>query len=91
MVDTPSIIMVPPNLQQIDFNQIRQNTVASVEPLVMDLLEIWVEIHNRATTLSMKDVPKYAQSLLQTYTLPLFDRNKESGIFQKYDAFQGEL
>ncbi|MHA2096259.1 MAG: hypothetical protein ACW98F_16690, partial [Candidatus Hodarchaeales archaeon] len=87
-MDRPaSIIMVPSSLQQINFDYIRQNTVTRVEPLVLDLLEIWVKIHNDAPKLSLKDIPEYAQSLLQSYTLPLYDQYQKMDIFQKYDAW----
>jgi hypothetical protein len=79
--------MVPSSLQQINFDYIRQNTVTRVEPLVLDLLEIWVKIHNDAPKLSLKDIPEYAQSLLQSYTLPLYDQYQKMDIFQKYDAW----
>jgi hypothetical protein len=87
MAELAIITMVPPSQQQLDFNQIRQNTVGRVEPLVIDLLEIWVNIHNDASSLSMKDVPQYTQSLLQPFTLPLFEHHKSTQIFQKYDTW----
>ncbi|MHA1995643.1 MAG: hypothetical protein ACW97Z_13945 [Candidatus Hodarchaeales archaeon] len=80
--------MVPSPQQQLDFNQIRQNTVGQhVEPLVLDFLEIWWNIHSDAASLSMKDIPEYARSLLQSFTLPLYNQYKNTKLFHKYDAW----
>ncbi|MHA2289940.1 MAG: hypothetical protein ACXABG_14240, partial [Promethearchaeota archaeon] len=58
-----------------------------MEPFVLDFLEIWWTIHADAASLSMKDIPKYAHSLLQSFTLPLYNQYKNTKLFHKYDAW----
>ncbi len=87
MDDPYTITMVPSPQLQSGLENIRQNKVEDVEPLVMDFLEIWVKIHNEAPELNIADVPEYAQELLKTHTLPLYEQYKELTLFQKYDAW----
>ena len=65
---------------------IRQNTVDESEQFVLDFLDIWFEIHELAANANLEDIHTICKSLLETHTLPFYEKHKGRGDLQ---LFQG--
>ncbi len=81
------------SLQSLEL--LKKNTTEySVEPFVLDFLEFWQAIHEKAKGSSLEDIKDILKDVETSYTLPFYEKYKEEeylefvkGWFKRYLSF----
>ncbi|MHA1227029.1 MAG: hypothetical protein ACTSPV_09840 [Candidatus Hodarchaeales archaeon] len=79
--------MNAPKCSQIE-ELIRQNkTHSAEEDFALDFLRIWERIHQDSPDISVSDIKDYSKNILETITLPFYNKYKKSGLVKLYEAW----
>ena len=56
-----------------------------IDDFVLEFLILWDFIHQQAPNLSLTDIKPFLESILDTITLPFYQKFKSLSIIEKYD------
>ncbi|MFX0051227.1 MAG: hypothetical protein ACFE8U_08055 [Candidatus Hermodarchaeota archaeon] len=72
-----------------DFRQ--KPPIQQLDEFVEEFLVIWDYIHSQAPNLSVSDIKPFSKEILNTITLPFFEKFNKLKFLQKYDAWIKEF
>ncbi len=68
--------------------EIRQKQSAyQIDQFVLDFLDIWNLIHQKAPNLSIKDIQDFTKEILDSITLPFYQKYSKQPWIEKYDTW----
>ncbi len=71
-------------------SSVQKQVLSKADGFVVDFLSIWDAIHSEAPNLALADIKKYSKDILDTITLPFYEKHKNKITLEKYDAWLNE-
>ncbi|MFX0173413.1 MAG: hypothetical protein ACFE9L_16085 [Candidatus Hodarchaeota archaeon] len=72
-----------------DFRQ--KQAISEISEFVIEFLKIWDFLHQKAPNLSIHDLKSFSKSILDSLTLPFFEKFKYLKFIEKYDSWIKEF
>ena len=69
------------------FKIVRQNSKQQTEQYVLDILDIWYEIHNLTEEATLENALTISQSILDSHIMPFFNKYKNGGNLQHHQGW----
>jgi DNA-binding Lrp family transcriptional regulator len=68
-------------------SSIRQNSKQQTEQYVLDMLDIWYDIHKLTEEATLENALTISQSILETHIIPFFNKYKNGGNLQRHQGW----
>ncbi|MHA2226705.1 MAG: hypothetical protein ACXAC8_15950 [Candidatus Hodarchaeales archaeon] len=79
-------------LAQESLAEIRQNKDSyKIDDFSLEFLSIWEIIHQQAPKMTLSDIKEFTQSILESITLPFYQKFKNLKYIEKYDSWVKSL
>ncbi len=69
------------------FESVRQNSKQQVHKYVLDILDIWYEIHKLTEEATLENALTISQSILDSHIMPFFNKYKNGGNLQHHQGW----
>ncbi|MFX1508137.1 MAG: hypothetical protein ACFFDC_18790, partial [Promethearchaeota archaeon] len=81
-----------PSLEREILLKIRQKQDSfQIDDFTLEFLRVWDIIHQRAPDVKLNDIKNFTKSILETITLPFYQKFKDLPIIEKYDSWVSSL
>jgi DNA-binding Lrp family transcriptional regulator len=80
-----------PLLSSLQKKSRQEDSAKGIDKFVWDFFHLWDKIHQEAPNLTLSDIKDYSQSILESITLPFYEKFKHLDALEKYDSYVKEL